>query len=217
VRDGGEGDGLLEAGVVERFHLFEIAEARVAQGVEGAERRGLSDRTVWYQEPADFSRPMRVNFVYWRGALHHMLDTEQAIVWSRESLVPGGTFYMNDFVGPTRFQWPDEMLEAANRVRRLLPDWMLGDKPRKLPRPHPDRLAAIDPTEAADSASILPAVRRYFPDAEVRPLGGVVYHLALKGVLENFGTEGDALLDALLLIDELYAKRGLTHYTLAVA
>lgn len=195
---------LLSTGVVGHFHLYEVAEARVARGREEAERRGLADRMSWHCQPADFSRPEQVDLVYWNNALHHMLDVERAVAWSRAS---GQALYMNDYVGPDRFQWPDEMLSAANEIRTIL-----GAPP--LSRPDPELLARDDPTEAAQSEQILPAIRRHFPDAAIRPTGGVVYHLALRGLLKRVD---ETLLRALLVVDRLYAERGLTHYAIALA
>ena len=210
----GEGSkemALLAVGAVRHFHLFEIADARVARGRERARNLGLSGRISWHVESPDFADPMPVDLVYWNNALHHMLDTRVAVAWSRESLRPGRTFYMNDFVGPDRMQWPDEMLEAASAIRRQLPERLIGSASRTLARPR--KLA--DPTECADSAAILPAIREHFPAASVTPTG-VVYHLALHGLLDRFADD-EELWPWLLEADRLYGERGLTHYAVAVA
>ena len=224
----GEGSkemALLAVGAVRHFHLFEIAEARVARGRKRARNLGLSGRISWHLESPDFASPMPVDLVYWNNALHHMLDTRVAVTWSRESLRPGGTFYMNDFVGPDRMQWPDEMLEAASAIREQLPERLIGSASRKVVRPRETRwprsrwrrhVSLADPTECADSAAILPAIREHFPSASVKPTGGVVYHLALHGLLDRF-TDDEELWPWLLEADRLYAERGLTHYAVAVA
>jgi hypothetical protein len=56
-----------------------------------------------------------------------MLDVEQAIAWSVASLVAGGLFAMDDFVGPSRFLWSDRMLDYASKFRAGLPDRLLQD------------------------------------------------------------------------------------------
>ena len=75
-----------------------------------------------------------------------------------------------------------------------------------------------DPTEAADSANILPAIRDYFPMASLTLTGGVIYHLALNDVIANF-TEADdlQLLQSLLVIDSALTSGNLTQYATAIA
>jgi SAM-dependent methyltransferase len=204
---------LLHGGVVGHFDLFEIAESRVEQGAEQALQLGIADRITWHREPVDFDRPAAVDLVYWNNALHHMLDTDRALAWSRASLLPGGTFYMNDFVGPDRMQWSDEMMEAARRARRELPRSICPD-PEAVQRPRAEKLAASDPTECADSAAILPGLARYFPEATIIPTGGVVYALALLDLLDRIG---DDLLEPLLELDRAYAEQGLTQYAVAIS
>jgi SAM-dependent methyltransferase len=217
---------LLRQGIVQRFDLFEISATRVEQGRARAAQDGLAERATFHV--ADAFRAAATgayDLAYWNNALHHMLDVGEAVRWSRACLVPGGCFVMDDFVGAARFQWPDSQLEAASRVRALLPERFLSHPqnasqrlPRRIERPDVARLIASDPTEAADSEAILPAVHRVFPGAEIVLTGGVVYHCALNDVLANFATPQDnALLQALLLLDETLARGGETHYAVALA
>jgi len=214
---------LLRRDVVHHFDLYEISEARIEQAAAAAAKWNLEDRITWHNEPADFESAGETAYdvVYWNKALHHMLDTQQALAWSREVLKPGGLIYMNDFVGPDRMQWPDEMLRAATRVREALPPHLLKlpegrQVPTTVTRPDPDDLIAMDPTECADSAAIIPAFNDLFPGATIRPTGGVVYHLALKDILERITpADGAELFELLLLVDQLHSKAGMTHYAVA--
>jgi SAM-dependent methyltransferase len=217
---------LLETGVVGSFELFEISDVRIHEGLRLAEAKGLSSRVSFRQRSIDFAspHPSCYDLVYWNNALHHMLDVDAALRWSRQVLAPGGLLYVNDFVGPTRMQFPDEMLEIASRARQALPERLLRNPaaegqllPREVRRPDPRELAARDPTECADSDDILPAINRHFPEAEVKLTGGVIYHLALNDVLANFRDLEDRwLLELLLLLDDMCIAAGHTHYAVAV-
>ena len=56
-----------------------------------------------------------------------MFDVNKALEWSRLILRKGGMFYMDDFVGPSRFQWSDSSLELASRIRSLLsPEYLVN-------------------------------------------------------------------------------------------
>jgi len=75
-----------------------------------------------------------------------------------------------------------------------------------------------DPSEAADSDRIVNSILRYFPNAEVKDTGGIVYNLALQDMLGNFDEENEydrILLDLLMIIDELCI--GLGHSLQGVA
>ena len=217
---------LLSENIVERFDLFEVSEERIEIASRLARRHGVRDR-IEFHAIDPFSAPIEAAYdlVYWNNALHHMFDAADAIAWSYNSLKPGGTFAMDDFVGAARFQWSPFELDIASRVRELLPERLLADPyresgllDRRLHRPDLDAFIAADPSEAADSDKILDGIRLVFPNAEIILTGGVVYHLALNDVLANFDDEQDAaLLQSLLLLDATLASAGHSQYAVALA
>ena len=217
---------LMAAGVVSHFDLYEISDARIEQGQEVADRFGVGDRATWHHSAPEFAGSAldgEYDLVYWNNALHHMLDVDEAVRWTKRALRREGYLYMNDFVGPKRMQWPDEALAIASRARELLPRRLMkrptgeGYLPTTIERPDPDKLAAADPTECADSDDILPAIRRHFPAAWIKPTGGTIYHAALRKVIANFTDEDAPLLEMLLLLDDVCTMAGLTHYAVALA
>ncbi len=217
---------LLRAGLVSHFDLYEVSDARIQQGQELTEHYRLHNRIGWHHRVVDFASGAldgEYDLVYWNNALHHMLDVDQAVQWSKRALRPGGYLYVNDFVGPNRMQWPDEALALASRAREHLPKRLLkrptgeGYLPTRVKRVDPDKLAAVDPTECADSEDILPAIRRHFPSAWIKPIGGTIYHSALHNVIVNFTDEDTPLLEMLLLLDDVCTMSGHTHYAVALA
>lgn len=217
---------LIRSGLVGTFDLYELSEIRVAQGLERAKKLGLSARVIFRNEIPDFDRAAETyDLMYWNNALHHMLDVDAAVSWSQRVLKSRGVFFMNDFVGPTRMQWSDRTLDIASGVRAALPERYLWDPrvpgkqiPREVKRPDPAGLAAGDPTKAADSSRILESVRRYFPDAQIKLTGGVVYRTALNDVLHSISETDDRhLLDLLLLLDEVATLAGETQYEVTIS
>jgi SAM-dependent methyltransferase len=224
---GGKEIRLLRENIVQHFDLFEISEPKIQLIRQKAAEHGVLDRVSWHHADA-FEREIVGEFdlVYWNNSLHHMFDVQQAIAWSARALQSGGCFAMDDYVGPTRFQWTDLELEMAARVRALLPDRFLVNPrnpnawlDRAPGRPDVQVMMAADPTEAADSGRILSAVKMAFPQARLIPTGGIIYHLALNDVLANFGEdeEDQAMLESLLLLDEILARSGHTQYAVAIA
>lgn len=224
--NGGKEILLLTAGLIGSFDCFEVGAGAVEQGRRMAADLGLSERMHFHNVnafTADF--PGEFDLVYWNNALHHMPDTAMAVAWSRERLRPGGVFAMDDYVGASRFQHSPWLLAWTNRMLGVLPDRLLQDcqdgarlVPRVLGLINLEDLMRIDPTEAVDSAHILPAIRRVFPDATIIPTGGALYFIGLNNAFHNFTSEDDLrLLDALLLADEAVGQLEETQYAVALA
>lgn len=95
---------LVSAGIVEHFDLFEISAARVERGRALAEKKGIADKLTFHVCDAFSTDVGQYDIVYWNNALHHMLDTTEAVAWSHERLVRGGSFVMDDYVGRNRLQ-----------------------------------------------------------------------------------------------------------------
>lgn len=220
---------LLRLGLVERFDLFELSKERIRLGREAARAAGLEQRITFREQDAfECVGPESYDLVHWNNALHHMFDVEAAVAWSHRVLVPGGVFYMDDFVGPSRFQWDEPMLRAASAIRVQLPERFLRDPkdpsrslPREIKRPNPETLARHDPSEAVQSSRIQSAVLTHFPDADLILTGGVVYQLALSDVIANFDEsdpEDRARLEGLLLADDALVEAGVPSlYAVALA
>jgi len=217
---------LIQRGLIEHFDLYDVSEANIEHGKKHAEQFGLGDKVTYHLADV-FQVPISDDYdlVYWNNSLHHMSDVVDAMVWTKERLRPGGLFAMDDFVGPTRFQWTDENLRWANLVRANLSErylqnpWEPGTLvSREVYRSTPEYVMALDPSEAADSGRIVDAIVRMFPNAEIIPTGGALYHLALNDIFCNFSTQDDlALLRQILLLDKLLAEKGTTHYSVAFA
>jgi hypothetical protein len=67
--------------------------------------------------------------------------------------------------------------------RRL---WAGGGAKNRMVRPSKLLMVLNDPSEAADSTSILPALREEFEVLSEKPYGGAVLHLLFEGIARNF-------------------------------
>ncbi len=211
---------------ISKFDLFDISPANIQFGKEEAARQGILDRVnLRVGNALDLNIGDSYDLVYWNNALHHMPSVSDAIRWSRERLKPGGLLAMDDFVGPNRFQWTNENLSWATKVRQSLPNRFLRNPyapehqvPREIVRPTPEEVVAIDPSEAMDSERIVSSLLEAFSDCEIIPTGGALYHLALNDIFCNFQSEDDlVLLRQILMLDQALADHGTTQYAVAFA
>ena len=150
-----------------------------------------------------------------------MMDAYMAVQKSYEILNPCGVFFCNDFVGKSKFQWSDMELAIVNGIRVSL-DEKIFEKSngeiysRILSRPSIDDMNKSDPSEAADSASIIPAIKEVFTNPTIISTGGLIYHLCLNGILSNIEEESD-LLQHLLDMDDETIRMGLSQYAFVLA
>jgi len=216
---------LLKKGIVQKFDLYELSKSRIEDGLKLAKKLDVEKQVTFYHEDAFQKDNVNFDFIHWNNSLHHMTDTNFAVKWSYEKLIQDGVFYMDDYVGPNRFQWTSKMLSICNKVNQILPDHLLKSPidenailRRRTIKPKFEDMKRVDPSEAGDSENIIPSVLRYFPDAFIKYTGGVIYHLALKDIIHNFENENEKyVLDLLLLIDELLSDLGENHYAVAIA
>jgi SAM-dependent methyltransferase len=193
---------LLLAGIVERFDLFDLADVRLAQAQRMLTSANLDGRVTLTCDNAFRERPQEIyDLVYWQSSLHHMLDAYAAVQWSYEALKPGGVFAMWEYTGPTRWQWTERNLENVNAFRRSLPP-KLRPENLTIKRPSIAHMMKRDPSEAADSANILPAVAVAFPHAEVIDLGGALYIFGLGGIWPKIKRGNEWLFDLVLAFDQ---------------
>jgi hypothetical protein len=108
---------------------------------------------------------------------------------------------MWEYTGPSRWQWSDRNLENVNAFRRALPPKFRPENPT-IKRPTLAQMMERDPSEAADSGNIRPAVKAAFPNVEMIDLGGALYSFGLRGIWPKIGPEDKWVLNLALAFDQ---------------
>lgn len=208
---------LLKSGTVRHFDLYDLSDKRLDTARARYKKHGLEGRATFILGDAFENTPRDTyDLVHWASSLHHMMDARAALEWSREVLKPGGVLMMNEFTGPTYWQWGDDMLDCLYRFRAALPAHLRPANP-SIRRLTVDQMIARDPSEAADSEAILPALKEFFPDAEIKALGGAIFPHALKGIYPKMKAEDDWVFDMVLTLDAAFRAKGESHNTFALA
>lgn len=213
---------LVKNGIVDHFYLFDISEESCKWALKRFKDAGLESKVTVFNE--DFfikKRLVKYDFIYWDNALHHMFNCHHAISRSYDCLHPEGIFFMNDFVGKSRFQWSDEELKYINFFRKSLPDsvFMCSNGvrlSREVCRPNLQEMIRADPSEAADSDAIIPSLKKVFKDPVIIPTGGTIYHSGLNDILANID-EDSPLLSHALKIDSKLTGQGIYQYAVCLA
>jgi SAM-dependent methyltransferase len=130
--------------------------------------------------------------IHFNSSLHHFENVETLL---KEKVCPllksDGYLVLFEYVGPSRLQWSKEQLEFVNRkLKEISEKYRLRFKShsvkKKVYRPGILRMKMLDPSEAVDSESIIPALHENFKILEEKQVGWDITHLLLKDIAHNF-------------------------------
>lgn len=214
---------LIKEGIVKYFTCVDIAEGMIERAIRNAKENNVESQIEFICGDiySILDRKENYDFVFWDNSLHHMEDAYKAVEISLALLKRGGLFFCNDFIGNKRFQWSDMQMVIVNGIRLYLTDNYFkstnGNMFRKyLVAPPIENMLMIDPSEAADSENIIPAVKKYFKQPQIINTGGLVYHLCLENILRNM-PEDSEILKYMLSLDDQTIDFGLSLYAFIYA
>jgi len=184
--------GWAATGSIESLDAFDISPDRIAEAQRLAGQAGKTDLLRFAVGDARTLQlpPGGYNLIIVEDALHYFSPLHVLLKRIDEWLAPGGLFIVNEFVGPNRFQWTGRQLAITNALLSSMPArfTLRPDGQPKLPVHRPGKLTMFmyDPSEAAESSRILPAVRTLFDIREEKPYGGTILHLLFKDIAHHF-------------------------------
>ena len=193
----------VAAGGIALLEGYDISKKRIAEAERLAASAGMTSSTAFTAaDVRTLDLPVAsFDLVILDDALHHIAPLGPFIKKIHSWLRPGGILVVNEFVGPSRFQWTDRQIECANRLLDGMPA-RLKVRPDGTPRPpvyRPGTLAmrVFDPSEAVDSSAIIPLVHEHFDIVEEKMCGGALMHLVFKDIAHHFLHPDDAALAVL--------------------
>lgn len=211
----GCGVGNLEREVIrrnlcQRMDAFDgsVHSLRVAR--RDAVRDGYADRIHYFA--SDFNRPVlprnTYDIVFFNQSLHHVGKLEKLFRELLAAMTPDAVLYLDEYVGPSRTQWNDEVIAPQRAAFAALPaEVRKGDF---LPLP----IQADDPSEAIRSGEILEQLRIGFEIEELRGYGGNI--LAVLYPMIDWTRAPHDLVPRLIEEDRALAKNG-SYYAVVVA
>ena len=218
----------ISLGIATRFHAHDLAPAAVETAQKRATEAGMGNRIDYSVENLDrIDLPSETyDAVFGISAVHHVFELERLFRKVRASLKPGGLFFLDEYVGPSRFQCPSRDVELINKLLRLFPvsyrSNILDSGPRIIEQFVPstvEHFETVDPSEAIRSGEILQTLRMYFEIVEFRPYGGAILHMLFTGIMGNFDEQNERdvlLLNVLATMEEELEQRGVLGSDFAV-
>ena len=123
--------------------------------------------------------------------MHHFSPLKDILFKINNFLKPDGFFVVNEFVGPTRFQWADRQLEVINGLLSILPVQYRTERngktvKKKVFRQSKLSMILIDPSEVIESSNILPLLKEIFDVQEIKECGGTILLILFYEIAHNF-------------------------------
>jgi len=218
----GCGGGGLEVLLVEQGFCAEMNGIDVASGAIAVAQRTASERGLnnVYFRVGNLERSQLVennyDVILCAMGLHHISRLEFFYEEVVKALKPGGWLILDEYVGPSQWQWTQPQLAAINTLLAALPERLrvhavTGAIKECEERPSIAAMNIADPSESIRSADILPLLQPHFDIIEQRDYGGTVLHKLLEYIVGNFDEqqpEDVALLTLLCASEQALLRSG---------
>jgi SAM-dependent methyltransferase len=180
VAELGCGDGILVHYLLDgdpglTVDAYDISTASLARAAERIKTHcGTTGRCRFL--PIDLDKEILPEAAYdavlTTGTMHHVENLDFCFRNIGRSLRPGGYLWLNDYVGPNRFQWSNTQMRLADELLALVPKaWRRRDK---VARCDACALRAMDPSEAVAPQHIEAALTAHFEIVRKWPRGGTL-------------------------------------------
>ncbi|MGC9329496.1 MAG: class I SAM-dependent methyltransferase, partial [Candidatus Hinthialibacter sp.] len=213
---------ILRRRIAECMDGFDISPAAVEIAQKKAAGEGFGGRIHYFTADANAieksNLPRDYDIIFASMSLHHFVRLEHCLNHLNQRLASRGLLVVNEFIGPDRFQWSDEQLDAVNRILACFPHDLKanlrnpGEIKNRVARPSLKYMKEHMAFEAVCSQRILSALRERFHILEQRDYGGTVLQLLFEAIMGNFNEEGcrehAALVQMAAAAEELLLKSG---------
>lgn len=208
--------GIYDAGGSLCIEGVDISRDAIADAERQRQDRGIPGR-FWQTDINTVTlAPNKYDLIFSCHAFHHFFELEHIMRQVGDALTHNGVFMLEEYVGPSQFQWTDEQMALVRALLALLPTHLRrfrwGEIKVEEIRMDPDVLDANSPFEAIRSADIVPLFEEHFDVVHRKSLGGTVQHLLYNGIIHNFDpedAEACAYIEAIAGVEDSLIQSGL--------
>jgi len=133
-----------------------------------------------------------LDFAMCKTILHHINKLEHVLAELKKALRPGALLYVDEYIGPARFQFQEKVLRIADQALALIPaplrrlEYNRWEIKTKINRIDPGIVIAADPSEAIRSDEINGLLKKFFTVVEAHGTGGALLFRLMDGIAHNF-------------------------------
>ncbi|MEL6672623.1 MAG: class I SAM-dependent methyltransferase [Bacteroidota bacterium] len=199
---------------ISRLEAFDLAPNLIKEAQQRAQKGGYAHLHFFTADVYDYQpAPESYDVLLFHSSLHHFSDPGGLLSTYQSCLKPGGYLILNEYVGPNRLQFPAHQVRAMQAMLESIPEAFRerasGGMKKSVFAPGSLRMILNDPSEAVQSADILPAVHQLFNLRHEAGYGGNLLHLVLKDIAHNFleeSTVSREVLQDLFQQEDAYLK-----------
>jgi len=214
-------------GQFQRLDAIDLREALVRRAKGRASLEGLD--AVLHSHAVDllsFGEPRSYDVVIAENTISHYAPMGRTLGRVFKLLKPGGLFFLDAYVGPSRYRWTEEQAAATAELLAQLPERYRerrsnGEVKTGVHKPTLLTEKLRDPYMARESARIMPILEKGFEVLVIRGYGGAVLHPLFDDIAHHFVPEdrkAKLLIDGCVAFeDERLASGSLPHDFVVVA
>ncbi len=210
----------------EEILCTDISEKPLKLAKKIAEEKQLNNIKFEIQDANNFSLPENhYNIVYFKASLHHFKNVEFLVGEQiKKTLKKDGLLIIDEFVGPSRFQFPKYQIKAINKAIQLIPKpyrkrYKLNLYKNKIYGSGLIRMVIADPSECIESKKILPSIHKHYETVYEAGYGGNILKMALKDLAHHFlelNEEKETILNQLFDYEDNYLKNQTHDFTFGI-
>lgn len=213
----GQEIGAAQEGLFAHLDAIDISPAALDEARRVAAAAGVENVTFHELDFHHFEPPPEsYDVVFMNMSLHHVAELDSLLSRIATSLTPNGFFLINEYIGPSQFQFGDLQLTIVRDLLAALPEELRQDLTTGATKTCYERRPVeywnmVDPSESVCSELIVPTLDRYFDVVERIDYGGTILHLLLEHVIHNFDESNAyhlAILRLLAGIEDVLIGRG---------
>jgi len=204
----------------------DLAQNRLDEAAEMAQERDLTNIQFVCANIEDYAFPSEhFDMVLFNSSLHHFKNVDGLLKdYIKPCMREEAHLIINEYVGPTRLQFPKHQLKAINESLTMIPsDYRKRFKTNKTKKRFYGsgiiRMIMADPSECIDSASIIPAIHKHFKITVEKPYGGNILMNSLKDISHHFlevDEEKSKVLEALFEFEDQYLLENKSDFVFGI-
>ena len=196
---------------------YDISEGAIQIARANAEAKGITNICFQVQDINKISLPpTHYDVVSMIMSLHHVSRLGYLLDQVERTLKPNGWFLVNEFIGPSQFQFSAKQMQIVNELLALLPerlafDYVKNQVKRRYDLQPRDFWDRVDPSEAIHSDQIEAALHHRFQVVSRRNYGGTLLNPLLEHIVGNFAPEREedvVILRLLMYIEAVLIREG---------
>lgn len=205
---------LIKNNVAQHVIGVDLSRDAVAAAEAAAKAEGLSDRITYKGLDLNSYELPEASYdaIFGISSFHHIFALESVFRNCRRALKPDGLMFLDEYIGPSRWQLSAAAFETMNAILDILPERYrlqqeadpISVKGQVNPPPM-SWFEENDPSESIRSSEIVNVLKLYFEIVDFRSYGGGLAHLLLSGIAANFDENNEdhaCILGLILLLED---------------